>query len=146
MRGRTVGLLLDRGDVLLVDLEVHGDTGRLDGDSTLLFVFSCVRKPHVSSLRARNDTSLGDEGVGKSGLSVIDYVVGEACMLSDVLRVIERDRRTMSNNTHVTDVGGLVHKGPDLVCRAYCEPIRAKAEFCALLTYCEVTGIVEGED
>ena len=23
----------------------------------------------------------------------------------------------MSDNTHVTDVGGLVHKGPDLVCR-----------------------------
>ena len=78
--------------------------------------FSALSKPHVSGLRARNDTSLGDEGVGKSGLSVIDYVVGEACMLSDVLRVIERDRRTMSNNTHVTDVGGLVHKGPDLVC------------------------------
>ena len=74
MWGRTVGLLLDRGDVLLVDLEVHGDTGRLDGDTTLLFVFSCVRKPHVSSLRARNDTSLGDEGVGKSGLSVIDWM------------------------------------------------------------------------
>lgn len=49
---------------------------------------------------------------------MIDYVVGEACMLSDVLRVIERDRRTMSNNTHVTDVGGLVHESPDLVCIA----------------------------
>jgi hypothetical protein len=36
----------------------------------------------------------------------------------------------MSNNTHVTDVGGLVHKTTDLIFK-----IRA-----LLLTYCEVTG------
>ena len=72
MWGRTVGLLLDRGDVLLVDLEVHGDTGRLDGDTTLLFVFSCVRKPHVSSIRTRDDTGLRDEGVGEGGLAMVD--------------------------------------------------------------------------
>ena len=69
---RTLGLLLDRAYVLLVDLEVHGDTGRLDGDTTLLFVFSCVRKPHVSSLRTRDDTGLRNEGVGEGGLSVVD--------------------------------------------------------------------------
>ena len=57
---RTVSLLLNRANIFLVDLEIHGDGGRLDGDTTLLFVVSRVRKPHVTGLGGGNDTSLGD--------------------------------------------------------------------------------------
>lgn len=37
-------------------------------------------------------------------------------MFDNSLKIIEKTGRTMSNDTHVTDVGRLVHKGPDLVC------------------------------
>ena len=69
---RTVGLLLDRTDVVLFHLEVHRDGGRLDGNTTLLFVISRVRKPHVTGLGTGDDTSLGDQGVSEGGLSVVD--------------------------------------------------------------------------
>ena len=54
---RTLGLLLDRAYVLLVDLEVHRDGSGLDRDTTLLLILSCVRKPHVSCLCGGDDTS-----------------------------------------------------------------------------------------
>lgn len=72
MKLLTVSLLLDTFDVLLFELEVHGNSGRLDSDTTFLFVISSIRKPHVSSLSTGNDTSLGDKGIGEGGFSVID--------------------------------------------------------------------------
>ena len=69
---RTVGLLLDRTDVVLFHLEVHRDGGRLDGNTTLLFILSCIRKPHVTSLSGGDDTGLGHQRIGESGLSVVD--------------------------------------------------------------------------
>ena len=69
----TLGLLLDSTDILLVDFEVHRDSGGLDRDTTLLFVLSCIRKPHITGLGGGDDTSLGDQGVGEGGLSVVDY-------------------------------------------------------------------------
>ena len=71
-RLRTVSLLLDGADVLLVDLEVHRDGSGLDGDTTLLLVVSSVHETHISSLCVGNDTGLGHKGVGEGGLSVID--------------------------------------------------------------------------
>lgn len=44
--------------------------------------------------------------------------------------------RTMSNDTHVTDVGGLVHKDPDLVLKISQRHFQVQVGF---RTYCEVT-------
>ena len=72
-KGRTgVGDLLNVRDILLGELEEHGDGGRLDGDSSILFVLSRVGGSSVSSSRSGDDTGLGEEGVGEGGLSVID--------------------------------------------------------------------------
>lgn len=61
----TVGLLLDVGNVLLGELEEHGDGGRLDGDTTLLLIGTGVHSTRVSSLGRGDDTGLGQEGVGE---------------------------------------------------------------------------------
>ena len=71
-------VLLDLdGDVLevllVLELGVQGDGGRLDRHTTFLFVRSRVRKPRFSSLRCRNNTGTLDKGVGEGRLSVIDY-------------------------------------------------------------------------
>ena len=76
MISRTLSLLLNGVDFLLVDGEVHGDSGRLDSDTTVLFILSCIRKPHITSLGGGDNTGLGDQGVGKGGLSVIDCTNG----------------------------------------------------------------------
>ena len=76
MISRTLSLLLDGVDLLLLDGKVHGDGGGLDGDTTVLFVLSCIRKPHIASLGGGDNTGLGDQGVGKGGLSVIDCTDG----------------------------------------------------------------------
>ena len=49
----------------------------------------CIRESHFPSFGTSNDTSFGDERVGKSGFSVV----------------------YMGNDRHVTDVGGFVHQG-----------------------------------
>ena len=76
MISRTLSLLLNGVDFLLVDGEVHGDSGGLDSDTTVLFILSCIRKPHITSLGSGDNTGLGDQGVGKGGLSVIDCTDG----------------------------------------------------------------------
>lgn len=53
---RTVGLLLDGGKLLLVDLEVHRNGSGLDGDTTLLLVLSRISETHVTSFCGGNDT------------------------------------------------------------------------------------------
>ena len=73
-KARTVGLLLNGADVVLVNLEVHRDGGGLDRDTTLFLVFSCVGEAHVTSLGRGDDTGLGHQGVREGGLSVIDCV------------------------------------------------------------------------
>ena len=77
---RTVRLLLNRADVLLVDLEVHRDSGGLDRDTTLLFVLSRVRETHVSSLCRGNDTGLRYERVRKGGLAMVDWTIVNAAL------------------------------------------------------------------
>ena len=72
MKPLTVSLLLDTFDILLLELEVHGNGGRLDSNTTFLFILSSVRKPHVSGLGTGDNTSLGDKGIGEGGFSVID--------------------------------------------------------------------------
>jgi hypothetical protein len=83
-------------DFLLVDdvgLEVERDTSGLDGDTTLLLVLTGVGGANVTSLLAGDNSGLRNEGVGKSGLSVID----------------------VSNNGNVTDLIGVSHDRSDLV-------------------------------
>jgi hypothetical protein len=70
---RTICFLLDRAKFLLGDLEVHRYGCRFDGDTSLLFVGSCICKPSFTSLVTSNDTGLGDERVSKGGLSVVDW-------------------------------------------------------------------------
>lgn len=92
----TIGLLADDIlDILGVDAVVQGDGSRLDSDTTFLFICTCIRCSCVSCLGGGDDTGLGQEGIGKGGLSVVD----------------------VGNDGHVTDVGGLVHKLPDLLDR-----------------------------
>jgi hypothetical protein len=68
----SVSLLLNVLNILLGELEVHGDGGRLDSDTSLLLVISGVGESHVTGLGTSDNTGLGDQTVGKGGLSVID--------------------------------------------------------------------------
>lgn len=92
-----VGLLAnDVGNIVVLgELAVQGDGGGLDGDTTLLLVGTSICRSGITSLCGGDDTGLGEKGVGKGRLAVVD----------------------VGNNGHVTDIGGLVHKGPDLVDR-----------------------------
>mmetsp|Transcript_10291 Transcript_10291/g.15715 ORF Transcript_10291/g.15715 Transcript_10291/m.15715 type:complete len:802 (+) Transcript_10291:228-2633(+) len=69
-----------------IGLEVKGHTSGLDGDTTLLFVFTGIGSSGVSSSLTGNDTGLGDKGVSKGTLAVVD----------------------VSNNRHVSDLVSLV--------------------------------------
>lgn len=70
----TIDLLGDILEILLIgQMGIKGDGSGLDGDTTLLFICTCIRKSGFTSLGGRNDTSTLDKGVGQSGLSVIDY-------------------------------------------------------------------------
>ena len=93
----TVAVSLLVNDVLdvlhIVELSVQGDGSGLDGNTTLLLVGTSIGRSSISSLCGGNDTGLGEKGVGKGRLAVID----------------------VGNDGHVTDIGGLVHKGPNLV-------------------------------
>ena len=70
---RTLGLLLDRAYVLLVDLEVHRDGSGLDRDTTLLLVVSGIRETHVTGLVGGDNAGLRDQRVGERRLAVVDY-------------------------------------------------------------------------
>jgi len=90
-----VGLLAnDILDILgVVEVTVQRDSGRLDGNTTLLLIGTSIGGTSITSLRGGDDTGLGEKGVGQGRLAVID----------------------VGNNGHVTDIAGLVHEGPDLV-------------------------------
>ena len=66
---------------------------RFDGDTSLLLVLSRVCDTSFTGLGASNDTGFRDQGIGQSGLAVID----------------------VRNNGHVADVVLFVHNGTDLV-------------------------------
>ena len=83
----TIGLLLDIGEILLGHLEVQGNGSGLDGNTTVLLILTGVHETGITGTSSGNNTGLGDEGIGKSGLSVID----------------------VSNDGHVTNVRNLVH-------------------------------------
>ena len=82
----TLSLLLDVGHVVLVKGEVHGDGGRLDGDTTVNLILTSVGETHVTGLGTCDNTGLGYQRVGQGRLSVVD----------------------VGNDRHVTDVGGAV--------------------------------------
>ena len=84
----TFCLLLDRADFVLVDLEVHRYGRRFDGDTSLLFIFSCICIPRFTSLRIGDDTGFRDEGVGEGGLSVVDC---DGVLMRDVRYGVRND-------------------------------------------------------
>lgn len=90
-----VGLLANNVfDVLgVVKMAIQGDGGGLDGDTTLLLVGTSIGCSCITRLCGGNDTGFGKKRVGQGRLAVID----------------------VGNDGHVTDIGGLVHKGPNLV-------------------------------
>ena len=55
---RTLGLLLDRAYVLLVDLEVHRDSGGFDGNTPLDLIGSRVGSSHLSRTFFCDDSRL----------------------------------------------------------------------------------------
>ena len=69
---RTFCLLLDGGECVLVDLEVHRYGRGFDGDTSLLFVFSCICIPRFTGLGTGDDTGFRNEGVCEGGLSMVD--------------------------------------------------------------------------
>lgn len=91
----TLGLLANNvlDVVLALEGTIQGDSGGLDGDTTLLLIGTGVGGAGISSLSRGNDTGLGEKGVGEGGLSVID----------------------VGNDGHVTDVGWLVHQLADFL-------------------------------
>jgi hypothetical protein len=91
----SIGLLANNvGDVVvLAKLTVQGNGSGLDSDTTLLFIGTSIGSSGITSLGSGNDTGLGEKRVGQGRLAVID----------------------VGNNGHVTDIGRLVHKLPDLV-------------------------------
>lgn len=68
----TLSLLGDILDVLLVHLGVKGDGGGLDGDTTILFVLTSIGVSGFSGLCCGDDTGALHQGIGQSGLAVID--------------------------------------------------------------------------
>ena len=93
--GLELAFSLDEVQILLVELEEKRDGSRLDGDTTFLLVLTGVSETGLSGLGSGDDTGLGNEGVGKSGFSVID----------------------VSDDRHVTDVALAIHERTDLIDR-----------------------------
>ena len=85
--------LLDRRKLILVNGEIHRDGSRLDRDTTLLLVVTSVHETHVTSLGVGNNTGLRHQRVSQRRLAVVD----------------------VCNNTHVTNVGRVVHKTTNLI-------------------------------
>jgi hypothetical protein len=93
----TIGLLAnDILDILgVIKMTVQRDSSGLDGDTTLLLIGTSIGGTSLTSLGGGDNTGLGQQGVGQSRLAVVD----------------------VGNDGHVSDIGGLVHEGPDLVDR-----------------------------
>lgn len=71
---RAIDLLGDLLEILLIgELGVEGDGSGLDGDTTVLLIGTGVHVTTLTSLSSRDNTGTLDQGVGKGGLSVIDY-------------------------------------------------------------------------
>ncbi|CAH0021957.1 unnamed protein product [Clonostachys rhizophaga] len=93
----TIGLLAnDILDILgVIKMTVQRDSSGLDGDTTLLLIGTSIGGTSLTSLGGGDNTGLGQQGVSQSRLAVVD----------------------VGNDGHVSDIGGLVHEGPDLVDR-----------------------------
>jgi len=76
-----------------ISLEIEGDTGGLDSDTTFLFVGTGVSGAGVAGLIASNNTGFGNERVCQGRLAVID----------------------VSDNRHVTDLFRVSHDFSNLV-------------------------------
>ena len=91
VRGGSHGrLLIDR---LGIVLEVQRNTGRLDGNATLLLISTGIRETGVTSRLLRDNTGLRHESISKGGLTVID----------------------VSDHRKVTNVVGHIHHMTDLI-------------------------------
>ena len=71
-RRLTVGLLGDILQIILSHLEVQGNGSGLDGNTTVLLILTGVHETGITGTSSGNNTGLGDKGIGKGGLSVID--------------------------------------------------------------------------
>merc|ERR1712076_325529 len=65
----TVVVVLQELHIALVELVEKRDSGRLDSNRALLLVLSGVGESRLTSSRTGDDTGLGDERVGKRGLT-----------------------------------------------------------------------------
>lgn len=81
---RAIDLLGDLLEILLIgELGVEGDGSGLDGDTTVLLIGTGVHVTTLTSLSSRDNTGTLDQGVGKGGLSVIDYRCESARFIQD---------------------------------------------------------------
>jgi len=71
----------------LAGLEVKGDTGGLNGNTTVLLILTGVSVALVTGIGGGDNTGLGDEGVRKGGLTVVD------CERKAMVRGVEKHRR-----------------------------------------------------
>lgn len=60
-----ISLLLDVGNIFLGEFKEHGDGGRLDRNSSILFILSSIGSSSISSSGSSDNTGLGEEGIGK---------------------------------------------------------------------------------
>jgi hypothetical protein len=88
-----LSLLGDILAILILHLSVKRDGSGFDGDTTVLLVLTSIGVSGFSDLCCGDDTGALHQGIGQSGLAVID----------------------VSNDGHVTDVGNMVHKATDLI-------------------------------
>jgi len=70
----------------LAGLEVKGDTGGLNGNTTVLLILTGVSVALVTGIGGGDNTGLGDEGVRKGGLTVVD--VSDHGHVTDVVRKV----------------------------------------------------------
>lgn len=65
-------VLVDEWLDLVTGLEIKGDTGGFDGNTTVLLILTGISVALVTGILLGDNTGLGDEGVGKGGLTVVD--------------------------------------------------------------------------
>jgi hypothetical protein len=84
-----------------------------------LLVCSSIGETLFTGLGGRDNTGTLDKGVGQGGFTMVDW---NRCQLHSVVYTghwmddfCQVNRRTVSNDGHVPDVGRTVHQGPDLI-------------------------------
>jgi hypothetical protein len=89
--GTVLALAIKESELGVLNLKEDGDSGGLNGHTTLLLIGTGIHVTGVTSSGLGDNTTMSDEGIRESGLSVID----------------------VSNDGDVADVVGVTHQLAD---------------------------------